>query len=184
MIASYSLITIWSFCTIFFVSHKCLYIQKLLKWKNIIIIKQNWGSLYIFQYFNIHWTALHVRELRHILTWLIFLAFNFPPFFFSLYSFLVFQWKKSKFAGCWALFLDAQYSQLLLQTVGVGILSCKEKMHLAKLSLSETDYYIGCLYSLERMWYASNPDLMAVEMEPFTVQAVICLYKLIGFIVY
>lgn len=162
--------------------------EKLLKWQNFIIIKQNWGSLYIFQYFNVHWTAVHVTELRHILKWFIFLAFNFPFFFFfhSLFiaDFLGFQWKKSKFARCWALFLDAQYSELLIQTVGVGMLSCKEKMHPAKLSLSEIDYYIGCLYSLEGMWYASNPELMAVEMEPIRVQAVICLYKLIGFIVY
>lgn len=44
------------------------------------------------------------------------------------------------------------------------------------------DCYILCLYSLKEMRYALNPDLMAVEIEPITVQAVICLYKLIRFI--
>lgn len=75
-----------------------------------------------------------------------------------------------------------QYSQFLLQAVAFGILGCKEKMHLGKLSLLEIDYYIECFCSLKGMWYASNTDLMAVEIEPISVHAVISLYKLAGFI--
>lgn len=133
---------------------------------------QNWGSLYVYQYFSIHRTSLYVRELR-----LIILAFNLPFFPFGL-TFLDFSERKANLQA-------AELACCMLSfywRLGVGILSCKEKTYLVKLDLS--DYNTGCLYSLEGMWYASNLDLMTVEMEPITVQAVICLYKLIGFIVY
>lgn len=45
---------------------------------------QNWGSLYICEYFNIHGTTLYVRKLGHILTWLIFLVLIYSFFFFLL----------------------------------------------------------------------------------------------------
>lgn len=69
---------------------------------------QNRGSLYVYQYFSIHRTSLYVRELR-----LIILAFNLPFLFPFGFHFLGFQWKKSKFASCWACLL---YAQLLLET--------------------------------------------------------------------
>ena len=93
---------------------------------------QNWGSLCICEYFNIHRTTLYVRKLGHILTWLIFLAFNLLFFYlsFSFWSdFHCFQWKACKSASCWTLLLDAH---LLLETGWVEILSCKKKMHLVR----------------------------------------------------
>lgn len=107
-----------------------------------ILIMQNWGSLCICEYFNIHRTTLYVRKLGHILTWLTFLAFNLLFFYFSFSfwsDFHCFQWKACKSASCWTLLLDAH---LLLETGWVEILSCKKKMHLVKLSLS--GYYTGC----------------------------------------